>query len=307
MKVYQQQLNDYIKQLGFDHVGYAALKSLEKESSRLQEWLDNGYHGEMFYMERYLDFRRDPRLLVPGAVSVIVLIHNYFQEAKPFNTEFPKIARYAYGKDYHKVLRKKLKEIEKWIKQNTASKVVRYFVDSGPVMEREWAKETGLVWNGKNTLSIHPQMGSYFFLSCIFTDLEFEYGSLIKDYCGTCTRCIDACPTKAIDPKGYVLDASKCISYLTIEKKSEIDPSFQGQMDHWLFGCDVCQEVCPWNRFSKNHNESDFMPVDALFPKTVEDWLHMTVDEFEQGFSSSPLKRKGLNGLQDTARFLSEK
>ncbi|MBK9108690.1 MAG: tRNA epoxyqueuosine(34) reductase QueG [Saprospiraceae bacterium] len=307
MQIYQQQLSEYIKELGFDHVGYAELRSLDKESSRLQDWLDKGFHGEMSYMERYLDFRRDPRLLVPGAISVIVLIHNYYPEATQINSDLAKIAKYAYGKDYHKVLRKKLKEIEKWIKTNTTCKVLRYFVDSGPVLEREWAKETGLVWNGKNTLSIHPHMGSYFFLSCIFTDLEFDYGTPIKDYCGTCTRCIDACPTNAIDSKGYVLNASKCISYLTIEKKSEIDPSFKGQLDNWIFGCDVCQEVCPWNRFSKTHNEPDFKPLDGLLQKSTEDWLQMTVEEFEQGFSNSPLKRKGLGGFQDTARFLSEK
>ncbi|MBK8956588.1 MAG: tRNA epoxyqueuosine(34) reductase QueG [Saprospiraceae bacterium] len=307
MQIYQQQLSDYILQLGFDQVGYAALRSLDDESARLQEWLDKGYHGEMSYMDHYFEFRKDPRKLVPGAISVIVLIHNYFQDISYVDDKIPKIARYALGKDYHKIIRKKLKQIESWIKSNTSSNVLRSFVDSGPVLEREWAKETGLVWNGKNTLSIHPKMGSYFFLACIFSDLEFEYGNPIKDHCGTCTRCIDACPTQAIDQQGYLLDASKCISYLTIEKKTKIEEEFSGQLDHWMFGCDICQEVCPWNRFTKPHTESDFNPKKDILSRSAEDWMNMGLEEFDRDFGDSPLKRKGLAGIKETVRLLSEK
>ena len=218
----QKEFITYAKSLGFGEPGFAKLRVLDEEADHLREWLNLSYHGEMSYMERYFDLRIDPQKLVPGARSVIVLSLNYDREIQTYANGHPRISKYASGIDYHEVIRKKIKQLSQWLISHYNCTVTRGFVDSGPVMERVWAREAGISWNGKNTLAIQPKSGSFFFLACLFTDVEFEYGTPIADYCGTCRRCIDSCPTEAIHPEGYLLDASKCISYLTIELKSKI-------------------------------------------------------------------------------------
>ncbi len=300
----QNELVKYVRSLGFGDPGFAKLRKLDEEAQLLKEWLNRSYQGEMSYLERYFDFRIDPQKLVPGAKSVIVLSMGYDRELAEAPQAHPKISRYASGIDYHKVIRKKLKQLIKWLKEHYQNEVSRAFVDSGPVLERVWARESGLSWTGKNTLSIHPKSGSYFFLACLFTDIEFEYGTPIPDFCGTCRRCIEACPTQAIQPGGYVLDASKCISYLTIELKNKIPDAFKGNMADWIFGCDICQEVCPWNRFSKKSSVPEFEPLNNMYELNFEDWLKMTEEEFNTNFKDSPLKRKGLEGIQRTIAFI---
>jgi epoxyqueuosine reductase len=255
-------------------------------------------------MERYFDLRIDPSKLMPGTKSIIVLGLNYFQEQLKKSEDHPNISVYAYGKDYHKVIRRKTKDIITWMKSQYGDISVRSFVDSGPVMERVWAEQAGISWSGKNTLSINPKTGSYFFISCIFTDLNFEYNDPIKDYCGTCRKCIDACPTEAFHSDGYILDASKCISYLTIELKNKIPVSFSGKMNDWIFGCDICQQVCPWNRFSKKTKETDFQEQNTITDLTYKDWLHLTEDSFNQLFKESPVKRTKLEGIHKNIRFI---
>jgi epoxyqueuosine reductase len=215
-----------------------------------------------------------------------------------------KVSRYAYGEDYHKVLRRKLKTLVREMQAAFGEFNARVFVDSGPVLERDWARRSGQGWMGKNTMLIHPRKGSYFFLAEIILDLEFDCDHPIRDHCGTCRRCIDACPTEAISPEGYILDGSKCISYLTIELKDAIPDVFAGKMDGWIFGCDICQEVCPWNRFSTPHTESAFLPAADVSGMKATDWLEMTEDIFSHRFGRTPLKRAGLEKLKETARFL---
>lgn len=287
-------------------VGFAKTKVLDKEAIQLEQWLNNKYHGEMTYMERYFDLRIDPSKLLPGTKTIIVLGLNYFQEQKKKSEDHPNISMYAYGKDYHTVIRNKTNDIIDWMKLQYGDMLARSFVDSGPVMERAWAKEAGLAWSAKNTLSIHPKTGSYFFLSCVLTDLEFEYDHPINDYCGTCRKCIDACPTEAFHPEGYILDASKCISYLTIELRKEIPDKFKGKMKDWIFGCDICQQVCPWNRFSTKTQESEFKEIDGLSEKKFEDWMSMSDAEFSSIFKDSPIKRTKLEGIKRNIRFLSK-
>jgi epoxyqueuosine reductase len=300
-------LKQYIQSLGFELVGFSKSKVLDKEAKHLEHWLNQNYHGEMTYMERYFDLRIDPSKLLAGTKTIIVLGLNYYQEQKKQIEEHPNISVYAYGEDYHKVIRKKTKDIIRWMKMAYGDINARSFVDSGPVMERVWAKEAGLTWSAKNTLSIHPKMGSYFFLSCILTDLEFEYDHPIKDYCGTCRKCIDACPTDAFHHEGYLLDASKCISYITIELKKEIPDEFEGKMNNWIFGCDICQVVCPWNRFSNKSSESKFYEKNGITDLKNEDWLNMNEDEFKTLFTDSPLKRTGLEGIKRNIRFVRRK
>jgi len=297
-------LKQYIQSLGFELVGFAKSRKLEKEGDQLQQWLNNNYHGEMTYMERYFDLRIDPSKLLPGTKTIIALGLNYYQEQKKESDDHPNISVYAYGEDYHKVIRKKTKDIIRWMKLQYGDITARSFVDSGPVMERVWAKESGIAWSAKNTLSIHPKTGSYFFLSCILTDLEFEYDHPIKDYCGTCRKCIDACPTEAFHPDGYILDASKCISYLTIELRKEIPDEFDGKMKDWIFGCDICQQVCPWNRFSSKTNELGFTEKEGLSQRKYDDWLNMTEAEFNILFKDSPIKRSRLEGIKRNVLFV---
>ena len=235
---------------------------------------------------------------MPGCKTIIVLAMNYFQEPGATNENQSKISMYALGQDYHKVIRSKTKAIIQWMRHQYGDIAARAFVDSGPVLERVWAKESGISWTGKNTLSINPKTGSYFFLSCILTDLEFEADTPIKEYCGTCKKCIDACPTQAIHENGFLLDASKCISYLTIELKSQIPEEFKGKMDDWIFGCDVCQDVCPWNRFSRQTDVEDLWISDAMKKRSDQMFMEMNEDDFNQLFNQSAIKRTGLKGLQ---------
>ncbi len=297
-------LKNFIHSLGFEWVGFAKSKPLDQEARQLEQWLHNNYQGEMSYMERYFDLRIDPSKVLPGTKSIIVLGINYYQEQKKISDDHPNISMYAYGKDYHKVIRKKTKEIIRWMKLNYGDVLARSFVDSGPVLERAWAREAGISWSAKNTLSINPKTGSYFFLSCLFTDIEFDYDHPIKDFCGTCRKCIDACPTQAFHTDGYLLDASKCISYLTIELRKEIPDKFKGQMNDWIFGCDICQQVCPWNRFSSNTREKQFDETNHISSLSFENWLDMTEEEFHFLFGETPLKRTKLEGIQRNIRFV---
>lgn len=293
--------------LGFSFIGFAKAQRLDEEARRLEQWLNQGFHGKMAYMANHFDLRTDPCKLVPGAKSVIVLMHNYFPKEKQADCEAPKLARYAYGEDYHVVLKKKLKALLHFIRENIGEINGRCFVDSAPVLERDWARRAGLGWTGKNTLLIHPKAGSYFFLAELILDLELEPDDPIRDYCGTCRRCIEACPTEAISPQGYLLDASKCISYLTIELREAIPGEFQGKMENWVFGCDICQEVCPWNRFSKPHDEPAFEPSAVLMKMTRRDWEEITEEVFQQLFKKSAVQRTKYVGLKRNLRFLKER
>ena len=258
-------------------------------------------------MENHFDKRIDPTKLVPGAKTVVVLMHNYFPKKNQKNKDVPKLARYAYGQDYHFVLKRKLKELIYFIQEKIGDVNGRCFVDSAPVMERDWAKYAGVGWTGKNTLLIHPRAGSYFFLAELIIDLELVSDYPIKDYCGTCTRCIDACPTDAISPQGYLLDASKCISYLTIELRENIPEAFNGKMENWMFGCDICQEVCPWNRFAKPHEEPAFEPHPDLINMGKKEWEEITEEIFRKIFKKSAVKRAKFSGLKKNIEFLKNK
>lgn len=305
-----QKYSDLIRQeayrQGFEFVGISKAEFMEEEAVKLEQWLNKGLHGQMQYMENHFDKRVDPTKLVEGSKSVISLMFNYFTEKKQEDPEAPKISKYAYGKDYHQVIKKKLKSILYTLTKEIGHINARCFVDSAPVLERDWAKRSGIGWTGKNTLLIHPKRGSYFFLAEIITDLDLVYDQPMKDYCGTCTRCIDACPTEAISPKGYLLDSSKCISYLTIELKNNIPESFKGKFENWVFGCDICQEVCPWNRFSKPHQEVDFEPNEMLLKMKKSDWQDITEEVFKDLFKDSPVKRTKYQGLKRNLKFLEQ-
>lgn len=294
-------------ELGFAHIGIARAEMMEPEARRLEAWLNKDYHGKMTYMENHFEKRVDPTKLVPGAKSVVTLLYNYFPEKTQQDESSPKIAKYAYGRDYHFILKDKLKTFLKKINESIGEVNGRCFVDSAPVLERDWARRSGLGWIGKNTLLIHPKKGSYFFLAELIIDLELEVDAPIKDFCGTCTRCIDACPTEAISPQGYILDGSKCISYLTIELKESIPKSFEGKMDDWMFGCDICQDVCPWNRFSEPHSEPGFEPHPDLLSMSEKDWIELTREVFQKVFKKSAVKRTKFEGLKRNINFLSKK
>ena len=268
--------------------------------------MDQGLHGEMSYMANHFEKRIDPTKLVPGTKSVITLLYNYYSREKQSDPEAPRISMYAYGQDYHRVIKRKLKHALEEIRQGIGDVQGRFFVDSAPVMEREWANLSGLGWVGRNTLIIHPQKGSYFFLAVLLLDLELDEDRPIKDYCGTCRKCIEACPTEAIYEKGYWLDASRCISYLTIELKSKIPEEFKGKMENWAFGCDICQDVCPWNRFSSPHEEEAFEPNPDLLNLSRDDWNEMEEDLFRDLFRKSAVKRTGYSGLQRNLKFIGE-
>jgi epoxyqueuosine reductase len=307
MSSLKHQIREEAKKLGFTQVGFAKIEALEKESKRLKKWLDEGKHGKMDYLANHFEIRKDPSKLVDGAKTIICLSFNYHFPNKDSSSKQPKIASYALGKDYHKVLKKKLNLLLRWLKENAEVKSGRCFVDSAPILERDWAIRSGLGWQGKNTLLIHPKMGSYFFLAEIIVDVEIENeDKVITDHCGTCTRCIDACPTQAIDSKGYLLDASKCISYLTIELKQEenIPIEFKGKMEDWIFGCDICQEVCPWNKFSTPHQEEAFLPKEELLNMTQKDWEELTEEKFNSLFYGSAVKRTKFKGLKRNIDFL---
>lgn len=300
-----EKIRNEAYRLGFEFVGIAKAEQMTEEARRLEAWLNQGFHGKMSYMANHFDKRIDPRKLVEGAKSVITLTYNYFTDEKQEDPEAPKVARYAYGKDYHYVVKDKLKELLHFIETEIGEVHGRAFVDSAPVLERDWAKRSGVGWVGKNTLLINPKAGSYFFLAELILDLDLIYDNPMKDYCGRCRKCIDACPTDAISSEGYIMDGSKCISYLTIELKDEIiPPQYQDKMEGWMFGCDICQEVCPWNRFSKPHQEAQFEPHPHLTSMTKQEWTEITEDVFNEIFKKSPVKRTKFEGLKRNITFL---
>lgn len=292
------------KRLGFYFCGIAKAEFLEDEAPRLENWLKAGNHGEMSYMNNHFDKRLDPRLLVDNAKSVISVALNYYTEDKQQDSTAPKISKYAFGSDYHFVIKDKLKSLTEFIQSTIGEVNGRAFVDSAPVLDKAWAKKAGLGWIGKNTNLLNKQTGSFFFLGELIVDLELEYDfPFQEDYCGTCTRCIDACPTEAIiNP--YIVDGSKCISYLTIELKDQIPESFKGKMDNWAFGCDICQDVCPWNRFSIPHREEAFNPNKEMLKMNKQDWVEITEETFKKVFKNSPLKRTKLSGLKRNIDFI---
>lgn len=299
-----QLIQQEAQRLGFEGIGFAKAEYMESEARRLETWLQQGMHGKMQYMENHFDKRVDPTKLVEGAKSVISLTYNYYTDEAQTDPTAPKISKYAYGKDYHIVIKNKLKELLYYIRENIGEVNGRCFVDSAPVLERDWAKRAGTGWVGKNTLLIHPKQGSYYFLAELILDLELEYDTPMRDYCGTCTRCIDACPTEAISPQGYLVDGSKCISYFTIELKEAIPEDYKGKFNNWMFGCDICQEVCPWNRFSKPHEEPDFEPHPDLLTMKKQDWLDITEEIFQKIFKNSAVKRTKFTGLKRNINFL---
>jgi epoxyqueuosine reductase len=303
-----QQRAKWIRQeagrLGFSFVGFAKAEALDEPARRLEAWLRQGAHGKMAWMERYFDLRIDPTKLVPGARTVICLAYNYHNPDVQDDPSAPRISQYAYGEDYHFIVKRKLKELLFGMQSQFGRIEGRCFVDSAPIMEREWAHLAGIGWNGKHTLTIHPRHGSYFFLAEIICDIAVATDHPIRDHCGTCRRCIEACPTEAIHQEGYWLDASKCISYLTIELREEIPDTFRDRIDNWVFGCDICQEVCPWNRFSKRHTEAAFEPQRELLSMKARDWEELTEDVFGKVFKRSAVKRIKLEGLRRNIRFI---
>lgn len=296
-------IKEEVKRLGFDFCGISKARFLEEEAPRLEAWLTKGMQGQMGYMANHFDMRLNPTLLVPGAKSVISLLLNYYPEKTIAPTDGPKISKYAYGDDYHKVIKKKLKALIHFIREHIGEVNGRGFVDSAPVLDRAWAKNSGLGWVGKNSNLINKNAGSFFFLAELIVDLELAYDGPVKDYCGTCTRCIDACPTDAI-VEPFVVDGSRCISYFTIELKDAIPNSMKGQFDNWAFGCDVCQDVCPWNRFSKPNKVEEFSPNTDLLQMNFNDWEEITEEAFGQLLTKSALKRAGYKGLKRNISFI---
>lgn len=290
--------------LGFDHCGIARAVKLDDDAARLEEWLHKGMHGSMQYMEKYFDLRIDPGKLVPGARSVITLLKNYFPSQQQEKTA-PKISKYAFGEDYHDVIRARLTELTGLIEEKVGKINGRGFVDSAPVLERTWAERSGLGWIGKNGNLINKQSGSFYFIATLITDLELQYDDpFAKDFCGTCTRCIDACPTSAILP-GKVVDGSKCISYFTIELKDMLIPGeMQGKFDGWMFGCDTCQDVCPWNRFAKPNHETAFSPIPEILNLSTREWESMSEENFRKIFKDSALRRSKFKGIQRNLKFI---
>jgi epoxyqueuosine reductase len=301
---YSQIIKAEAKRLGFMFCGIAEACFLENEAPRLESWLKQGNYGEMQYMENHFDKRLDPRLLVDGAKSVISLALNYYTDQQQTDPLAPKISKYAYGMDYHDVIKDKLRQLLFFIQENIGDVGGRAFVDSAPVLDRAWAERAGIGWIGKNANLINKKSGSFFFLAELIVDAELAYDiAPTTDHCGTCTRCIDACPTEAIVAP-YIVDGSRCISYLTIELKNNIPEEFKGQTDNWMFGCDVCQNVCPWNRFSFTHNEPAFAPNPDLLGMTQRDWQEITQETFQQVFKKSAVKRTKFTGLKRNIEFL---
>jgi len=292
--------------LGFDYCGIAKAQQLDDDARRLESWLNKGFQGSMSYMNNYFDLRIDPSKLVPGAKSVITLLLNYYPSEKQ-NSSAPQVSKYAYGKDYHEVIKEKLKTFLQLIKENIGDVHGRGFTDSAPVLERRWAQKSGLGWIGKNGNLITKNNGSFFFIATLITDLDLEADDpFAKDYCGSCTKCIDNCPTDAILPD-KVIDGSKCISYFTIELKELLIPDdMKGKFENKMFGCDVCQDVCPWNRFSKATNETAFTPLREILNFTKNDWEEMTEESFKIIFKNSPLKRSKFSGIKRNLKFISE-
>ncbi|WP_350290306.1 tRNA epoxyqueuosine(34) reductase QueG [uncultured Croceitalea sp.] len=301
-KAYSEMIKEEAKRLGFLSCGISKAAFLEEEAPRLEKWLNQNMHGEMVYMENHFDKRLDPTKLVEGSKSVISLLLNYYPEKEQVDNTF-KISKYAYGQDYHHVIKSKLKQLQEFISEEIGEVNGRAFVDSAPVLDKAWAAKSGLGWIGKHSNLLTQQVGSFYFIAELIVDLELAYDSPVTDHCGTCTACIDACPTEAI-VEPYVVDGSKCISYFTIELKNEIPTEFKGKLDDWVFGCDVCQDVCPWNRFSKPHQEPLFNPNPELLSMTKKDWEEITEDVFKKVFQKSAVKRTKYQGLKRNIDFL---
>ena len=291
------------KHLGFISCGISKADFLEEEAPRLEKWLNQNHNGKMAYMEKNFDKRLDPRLLVPDSKSVISLLFNYYTNQKQHDNQAPKISTYAFGEDYHFVIKRKLKELMSYIKSEIGDVGGRVFVDSAPIMEKAWASRSGLGWIGKNTNLISKKTGSFFFIAEVIVDLELEYDSPTTDHCGSCTKCIDACPTEALIAP-YQIDGSKCISYLTIELEDQIPNEFKDKMDNWAFGCDICQTVCPWNRFANEHEEESFSPKEELLKMTKNEWSEITEEVFDKVFKNSAIKRTKFDGLKRNIKFL---
>jgi epoxyqueuosine reductase len=300
------QYTSFIKteaqRLGFMSCGISKSSFLEQEAPRLEVWLNNNHNGKMQYMENHFDKRLDTTKLVEGSKSVVSLLLNYFP-SEVQNADAYQISKYAYGNDYHTVIKDKLKELLFAIQENIGAVSGRAFVDSAPVLDKAWAAKSGLGWIGKNSNLITQKVGSFYFIAELIIDLELDYDNPTTDHCGSCTACIDACPTQAIVAP-YVVDGSKCISYFTIELKENIPQEMQGKLDNWMFGCDVCQDVCPWNRFSKPHAEPLFNPNPMLLEMSKQDWNEITEDVFKKTFKNSPLKRAKYDGITKNIRFL---
>lgn len=299
---YSNLIKTEAKRLGFMSCGISKAQFLEEEAPRLEKWLEHNMHGEMAYMENHFDKRLDPTKLVEGSKSVISLLLNYFP-SETQNEESYKISKYAYGADYHFVIKEKLKELLYFIQNEIGEVHGRAFVDSAPVLDKAWAAKSGLGWMGKHTNLLSKQVGSFFFIAELIVDIELDYDSPVTDHCGSCTACIDACPTGAIVAP-YIVDGSKCISYLTIELKNEIPSEFTNKMDDWIFGCDICQDVCPWNRFSKSHREPLFNPTPELLSKSKQEWEEITEEVFQAIFKKSAVKRTKYTGLKRNINFL---
>lgn len=302
---YSKWIKEKARELGFSYCGISKAVFLEEEAPRLENWLKRNMHGSMSYMENHFDKRLDPRLLVPGARSVVSLLLNYYPEEKQRQDSF-KISKYAYGEDYHFVIKDKLKTLLYGIQDEIGEVDGRVFVDSAPVLDKAWAARSGLGWIGKNNNLIRKGEGSFFFIAELILDLELEYDNVTTDHCGSCTACIDACPTQAIESP-YIVNGSKCISYLTIELKDAIPDEFSGKLDDWMYGCDVCQDVCPWNRFSKNHNEPLFQPKPSLIDYDKQQWQDLTAELFNDIFRKSAVKRTKFTGLMRNIAFLQKK
>jgi epoxyqueuosine reductase len=301
-----QLIKNKAKELGFDYIGISKAEFLEQEAPRLEKWLNESRHGNMAYMENHFDKRLDPRLLVDDAKSVISFSLNYYPE-KHQEKDTYKISKYAYGQDYHHVIKDKLKTLLDFINEEIGEVNGRGFVDSAPVLDKAWAKKSGIGWLGKNNNIITPKSGSFFFIAELILDLELDIDHPIKDYCGTCTKCIDACPTDAIY-EAHKVDGSKCISYLTIELKDSLLPNnFVNKMDDWMFGCDICQDVCPWNRFSAPTTEKAFTPHPQILSNSKTEWEEITQEIFSEIFRKNPVKRTKFSGLTRNIKFLSKK
>ncbi|WP_044400206.1 tRNA epoxyqueuosine(34) reductase QueG [Lacinutrix sp. Hel_I_90] len=297
-----QKIKAEAKRLGFLSCGISKAEFLEVEAPRLEKWLNNNMNGDMHYMENHFDKRLDPTKLVEDSKSVISLLLNYYPEDTQKENTF-KISKYAYGNDYHHVIKSKLKALTHFIQEEIGEVSGRAFVDSAPVLDKAWAAKSGLGWIGKHSNLLTQQVGSFYFIAELIIDLDLEYDSITTDHCGTCTACIDACPTQAI-VEPYVVDGSKCISYFTIELKDQLPNAMKGQFDDWIFGCDVCQDVCPWNKFSKPHNEPLFNPHPELLDMTKKDWEEITEDVFKKVFQKSAVKRTKFSGLTRNIDFL---
>ncbi|WP_437439763.1 tRNA epoxyqueuosine(34) reductase QueG [Flavivirga aquimarina] len=300
---YTQLIKTEAKRLGFLSCGISKAQFLEEEAPRLENWLNKNMHGEMRYMENHFDKRLDPTKLVEGSKSVVSLLLNYYPSEFQQDKTAPKISKYAYGRDYHFVIKDKLKSLLSFIQEEIGDVQGRAFVDSAPVLDKAWAAKSGLGWIGKHSNLITQQVGSFYFIAELIIDLELDYDTPVTDHCGTCTACIDACPTEAIT-EPYIVDGSKCISYFTIELKENIPTEFKGKFDDWMFGCDVCQDVCPWNRFSKSHSEPLFNPHPELLSMTKKDWEEITEDTFKKVFQKSAVKRTKFSGLTRNINFL---